>query len=209
MGKPNTMRPKLDFWYEFASTYSYLAALRIEAAAKERNVDIVWRPFLLGPIFKVQGWDSSPFNLLPAKGGYMWRDLERLCAAQGLAFRKPDPFPQSSLLAARIAWTDQMVIHRPEFSRRVFLAEFAGGGRIDDEAVLAGILRGLDLDDRAIIAAARSDRVKLRLRRETDEAIRLGLFGAPSFVTADGEIFWGNDRLDAALDWAASKAEAL
>lgn len=203
------MRPKLDFWYEFASTYSYLAALRIEALAKERKVDVVWRPFLLGPIFKAQGWDSSPFNLFPAKGGYMWRDLERLCATQGLAFRKPDPFPQSSLLAARIAWTDQMIIHRPEFSRRVFLAEFAEGRRIDDEAVLAGILRSLDLDDRTILAAARSERVKLRLRRETDEAIRLGLFGAPSFVTADGELFWGNDRLDAALDWAADRAEDL
>lgn len=203
------MHPKLDFWYEFASTYSYLAALRIDGLARERKVDIVWRPFLLGPIFKAQGWDSSPFNLFPAKGGYMWRDLERLCAAQGLAFRKPDPFPPSSLLAARIAWTDQMTIHRPEFSRRVFLAEFAGAARIDDEEVLAGILRSLDLDDRAIIAAASSEKVKLRLRRETDEATRLGLFGAPSFVTDDGEHFWGNDRLDAALDWAASRAQDL
>lgn len=203
------MRPKLDFWYEFASTYAYLAALRIEDLARERKVDIVWRPFLLGPIFKAQGWESSPFNLFPAKGGYMWRDLERLCAAQGLEFRKPEPFPQSSLLAARIAWTDQMVTRRAEYSRRVFLAEFAEARRIDDETALAGILRSLDLDDRMILAAANSDKVKLRLRRETDQAIRLGLFGAPSFITADGELFWGNDRLEAALDWAASRAEEL
>lgn len=196
------MRPKLDFWYEFASTYSYPAALRLEAAAKERNVDIAWRPFLLGPIFKAQGWSTSPFNLFPAKGAYMWRDLERLCAAQGLEFRKPDPFPQSSLLAARIAWTDQLVPRRTEYSRQVFLAEFAAGIRIDSEAVLSGILRGLDLDAQGIIAAARSDKVKLRLRHATEEALRLQLFGAPSFVTADGETFWGNDRLEAALDWA-------
>ena len=203
------MRPKLDFWYEFASTYSYPAAFRVEAAAKERKVDIVWRPFLLGPIFKAQGWDSSPFNLFPAKGAYLWRDLERLCAAQGLCFRKPDPFPQASLLAARIALTDQMVTHRPEFSRRVFLAEFAEGAHIDDEGVMARILKGLDLDACGIIAAARSEKVKLRLRRATDEAARLGLFGAPSFVTADGEIFWGNDRMEAALDWALCKTSAL
>ncbi|HTN98152.1 MAG TPA: 2-hydroxychromene-2-carboxylate isomerase [Nordella sp.] len=203
------MRPKLDFWYEFASTYSYPAALRIAAAAKERNVDVAWRPFLLGPIFKAQGWDTSPFNLFPAKGAYMWRDLERLCAAQGLEFRKPDPFPQSSLLAARIAWTDQLVTHRAEYSRRVFLTEFANGSRIDDEAVLAGLLRGLDLDAPGIITAARTEKVKLRLRHATEEALRLQLFGAPSFVTAEGEVFWGNDRLEAALDWAASRAEAL
>lgn len=201
------MRPKLDFWYEFASTYSYLAAMRIEAAARERNVDIAWRPFLLGPIFKAQGWSTSPFNLFPVKGAYMWRDLERLCDAQGLKFRKPDPFPQSSLLAARIAWTDQLVPHRAEYARRIFLTEFTEGARIDDDAVLVGILRSLDLDAPGIIAAARSEPVKLRLRQATEEAIRLQLFGAPSFVAADGEVFWGNDRLEAALDWAARQPE--
>jgi 2-hydroxychromene-2-carboxylate isomerase len=196
------MRPKLDFWYEFASTYSYLAAMRIEALARERAIAVVWRPFLLGPIFKAQGWDTSPFNLFPVKGAYMWRDLERLSAAQGLSFRKPDPFPQSSLKAARIAWTDGVEPRRAEFSRRVFLAQFAEGLRIDADTVLEDILKGLDLDAAAIMAQSRSDQVKLRLRKETEEAMRLNLFGAPSFVTKDGEIFWGNDRLEAALNWA-------
>jgi 2-hydroxychromene-2-carboxylate isomerase len=196
------MRPKLDFWYEFASTYSYPAALRIEALAIERNVDIAWRPFLLGPIFKAQGWDSSPFNLFPAKGAYMWRDLERLCDAQGLKFRKPDPFPQSSLLASRLALTDEVTPKRAEFSRRVYLVEFAEGARIDDETVLKGIVTSLGFDADAALAQARSDEVKLALRQATDEAMRVKLFGAPSFVTPKGEVFWGNDRLEAALDWA-------
>jgi 2-hydroxychromene-2-carboxylate isomerase len=196
------MRPKLDFWYEFASTYSYLAALRIEALAIERNVDIAWRPFLLGPIFKAQGWDSSPFNLFPAKGAYMWRDLERLCDAQGLKFRKPDPFPQSSLLASRLALTDEVTPKRAEFSRRVYLVEFAEGARIDDETVLKGIVTSLGFDADAALAQGRSDEVKLALRQATDEAMRVKLFGAPSFVTPKGEVFWGNDRLEAALDWA-------
>ena len=199
------MRPQLDFWYEFASTYSYLAALRIEAQAKERNMDIAWRPFLLGPIFKAQGWATSPFNLYPAKGAYMWRDLERLCDVQGLKFRKPDPFPQSSLTAARIALTDEVAPQRAEFSRRVYLAEFAEGARIDDDAVLEAIVDSIGLDGEAVLEAARSDAVKLRLRQATEEAIRLNLFGAPSFVTPDGEVFWGNDRLEMALSWAGRR----
>lgn len=199
------MRATVDFWYEFASTYSYLAALRIEALAREKAVAIVWRPFLLGPIFKAQGWGTSPFNLFPAKGAYMWRDLERLSAAQGVAFRKPDLFPQSSLKAARIAWTDGVGPHRGEFSRKVFLAQFAEGRRIDDETVLEDILESLGLDVAAVLVQSRSDQVKLRLRQETEEAMRLNLFGAPSFVTGDGEIFWGNDRLEAALNWAKQK----
>jgi len=199
------MRPQLDFWYEFASTYSYLAALRIEAQAKERNMDIAWRPFLLGPIFKAQGWATSPFNLYPAKGAYMWRDLERLCDVQGLKFRKPDPFPQSSLTAARIALTDEVAPQRAEFSRRVYLAEFAEGARIDDDAVLEAVVDSIGLDGEAVLEAARSDAVKLRLRQATEEAIRLNLFGAPSFVTPDGEVFWGNDRLEMALSWAGRR----
>ena len=200
------MRVKLDFWYEFASTYSYLAALRIEALAKERNMDVAWRPFLLGPILKTQGWDTSPFNLFPRKGAYMWRDVERLADAQGLKFRKPDPFPQSSLMAARIALTDEVTPKRAEFSRRVYLAQFADGARIDDDTVLRTIVDSLALDGATVLDVAHSDAVKLRLRQATDEAMRLGLFGAPNFVTGDGEIFWGNDRLETALSWAAQRS---
>jgi 2-hydroxychromene-2-carboxylate isomerase len=196
------MRPKLDFWYEFASTYSYLAALRIAALAQDRNVDIAWRPFLLGPVFKAQGWDTSPFNLFPVKGAYMWRDIERLCEAQGLKFRRPDPFPQSSLLTARIALTPEVTPRRAEYSRRVYLAHFAEGVRIDDKAALKDILISLRLDADAALTQAQSDDVKLELRQATEAAMRLQLFGAPSFVTAKGEIFWGNDRLESALTWA-------
>ena len=67
--------PKLEFWYEFASTYSYPAAMGIEALAETAGVEVVWRPFLLGPIFGEQGWNDSPFNIYPAKGRYMWRDM--------------------------------------------------------------------------------------------------------------------------------------
>jgi 2-hydroxychromene-2-carboxylate isomerase len=166
-------------------------------------MDVAWRPFLLGPVFKAQGWDTSPFNLFPAKGAYMWRDLERLCAAQGLRFRKPEPFPQSSLLAARLALTAEVTPRRAEFSRLVYLAHFGDGARLDDEPALRGIVEDLGADPDAALMQAKSDAVKLDLRRATEEAMRLGLFGAPSVVTPRGEVFWGNDRLEAAFDWAA------
>lgn len=94
----------IDFWYDLASTYSYLAAFDIEAKAAAAGVEVVWRPFLLGPIFKAQGWETSPFNLYQAKGRYMWRDLERRAARQGLPpIQRPSAFPQNGLLAARVA----------------------------------------------------------------------------------------------------------
>ena len=74
-------RAPLQFWFEFASTYSYPAASRVGALAAAAGAALEWRPFLLGPIFRDQGWNDSPFNVYPVKGRYMWRDLERLCAA--------------------------------------------------------------------------------------------------------------------------------
>jgi len=193
----------VEFWYEFASTYSYPAAMRIEALAAPRGVKVVWRPFLLGPLFAQAGWRDSPFNLYPAKGRYMWRDVERICASLGLAFARPSPFPQNSLLAARVAVSLDDEI-RPEFSRRVYLAEFAEGKAIA-RAAIAGVLDGLGLDAEARLAAAEDAANKQKLKAEVERAAALGLFGAPTLVAEDGEIFWGNDRLEQGLDWAIGK----
>src|SRR5215470_9021806 len=134
------MQPSLTFWYEFASTYSWLAAERVETLAAQAGVEVAWRPFLLGPIFAAQGWTSSPFNLFPAKGRNMWRDMERQCAHMGLPrIVRPDPFPQNSLLAARVA-TVLPVAARPQFSRAVYRAQFTQGRSIADRKVLAAIL---------------------------------------------------------------------
>ena len=93
----------LDFFFEFASTYSYPAVMRIGDLAREAGVAVRWRPFLLGPIFKAQGLETSPFNIYTSKGRYMWRDLARTCDELSLPFRRPEPFPQNGLLAARVA----------------------------------------------------------------------------------------------------------
>jgi 2-hydroxychromene-2-carboxylate isomerase len=192
----------IDFWFDFASTYSYPAALRIAPLAQAAGVRVRFRPFLLGPIFKAQGWSTSPFNLYPAKGDYMWRDLERLCAELALPLRRPDPFPQHSLLAARVALVGLDQNWGDDFCRAVFRAEFAEGRAIDDAEVMADVLMELGVEPGPVLEAAQSDATKTKLRSETEEAQRQGIFGAPSFVTGDGELFWGNDRLEQALRWA-------
>jgi 2-hydroxychromene-2-carboxylate isomerase len=197
--------PVLDIWFDFASTYSYPAAMRIAPLAAKAGVTVRFRPFLLGPIFKAQGWDSSPFNLYPAKGRYMWRDLERLCADLSLPFRQPETFPQPSLLAARVALVGLAETWGEEFCRAVFRAEFAEAGRIDDIATLARLLTPFGVNPDDVLAKAQSEPNKRRLRDETQTAQQLGIFGAPTFVTADGELFWGNDRLEPALAWALKK----
>jgi 2-hydroxychromene-2-carboxylate isomerase len=202
--------PVVDFWFDFASTYSYPAAMRVGPLAAQAGVEVRFRPFLLGPIFKAQGWTTSPFNLYPAKGRHMWRDLERLCAELGLPFRRPDPFPQNSLLAARVGIAALDHAWGKDFCRALFRAEFGSGTRIDHAAAIDNVLADMQIEAAPVLAAAQSDAIKARLRAQTEAAQQLGLFGAPSFTTADGELFWGNDRLEQALRWArqwASRAD--
>lgn len=194
-------RPVVEFWYEFASTYSWLAVMRIEALAEDAGVEVEWKPFLLGPVFMALGWNDSPFNIYPPKGRYMWRDLERLAARYGQPFRMPSRFPRSSVLAARVALVGAEESWVGAFSRAVMLANFAEDRDIGEEEVIADILRTLGLDAAAVIERAQSEDNKLALRRQTDRACALGLFGAPSFRVGE-ELFWGNDRLEDALDWA-------
>lgn len=197
-------RPSFEFWYEFASTYSYLTAIRIGALASEAGVELLWRPFLLGPIFQAQGWETSPFNIYPAKGRYMVRDIERIAAERGRTFKMPAVFPANGLAAARIA----LVGDEPgegwvgEFTRHVYEAQFERQADIANEAILAEILTLMGRSAPALIARSRSSANKERLRLQSARAVELGIFGAPSFITQDGELFWGDDRLEQALAWA-------
>jgi 2-hydroxychromene-2-carboxylate isomerase len=120
-----------------------------------------------------------------------------------LPFRRPEPFPQNSLLGARVALVGLAEAWGEDFCEGLYRAQFGGSGRrIDDPATVTDILSGLNIDGERVLATAQSDKIKSQLRAQTGEAERLGVFGAPSFITTDGELFWGNDRLERALRWA-------
>src|SRR6185312_7745615 len=138
--------------------------MRIAPLGKTHGISVRWRPFLLGPIFKSQGWNNSPFNLYPAKGRYMWRDLERVCGALGLPFAQPSPFPQNSVLAARIALVGLAQSWGEDFCRAIYRAEFGEGRNIAEPATAAAVLVALDQDAKAIFQAAQTAAVKNVLR---------------------------------------------
>jgi 2-hydroxychromene-2-carboxylate isomerase len=196
----------VELWFEFGSTYSYLSAARIEDVAAAAGVPVLWEPFLLGPIFAEQGWDDSPFNVYPAKGRYMWRDMERLCAKYRIPFTRPSHFPRNGLLAARIACLAKATSEHwlPEFARAVFRANFAEDRDIGDAAEIRSILDSLGQQGVQLVEQAQAPENKLRLREQTRRAKVLGIFGAPNFVVG-AELFWGNDRLEDALAWAGSR----
>jgi 2-hydroxychromene-2-carboxylate isomerase len=190
----------LQFWYEFASTYSYVAAMRVEKECARAGVTLEYRPFLLGPIFQeLLGIKDSPFNVQPARGRYMWRDLERLCQKHGLRWRRPSVFPRPSVLAARVALAAGPAI--APVTRAIFAANFADDQDISDPAVLRRLVESAGADGEGILARAQTEEVKDRLRANTAEAKRIGVFGAPDFMVG-GELFFGQDRLEDAIAWA-------
>ena len=120
----------------------------------------------------------------------MWRDLERICGELGLPFRRPHPFPQNTLLAAGVAVVGLAQPWGEEYCRAIYRAEFGEGRNLEETETIARVLEDLGQNVSAVLECAQSAENKEQLRANTEEAQRLDIFGSPSFVTADGELFW-------------------
>ena len=198
----------IEFWFDFASNYSYLSVMRLRGIRQLAPEGVAWRPFLLGPIFKDAGWNNSPFVLQKDKGAYVWQDMPRQCAKYGLPWRQPSEFPRNSLLAARVGILCEEQTWMPDFCERVMLANFAEDRDIGGVECIGDILSALGRDAEAILRDAQADDNKARLRARTEQAMALHIFGAPTFMVGDA-MFWGNDRLDDALAHAKGAAPPL
>ncbi len=185
----------LQFWFSFGSTYTYLSTQRIEELARSREVGIDWKPFILKTISSGSGNQSNP-----RKVNYMWRDLKRRADRHGLEFNKPTIYPVDYQLTARVALIASHERWCPEFTKLVFRWNFVDGRQIGIEGNLEAALREIEKDSQVVIAKAESGEIVEEMQRQTDKAKSLGIFGSPSFITGD-ELFWGDDRLEEALDW--------
>ncbi len=198
----------IEFWFEFGSNYSYLSVMRIADAAARLNVKILWKPFLLGPIFRSFGWDNSPFVLQKAKGDYVWKDMVRECRRYQLPWVKPTTFPRAAVLPLRVAVVGAEQDWMGAFCQRMMLLNFAEDRDIDSVETVTEVLDQLNLPTQQILSAAQSDANKLKLREQTETAKTRGIFGAPTFFVGE-DIFWGNDRLDDALAQCAANQEQV
>lgn len=193
------MKP-IDFWFSIGSTYTCLTVMRLQAYASEHGLSFNWRPFNVRTILVEQ--NNIPFAGKPVKAAYMWRDIERRAEKYGLQVSVPAPYPlehlpranQVALLGMREGWGQDYVI-------ATYRRWFQGGHPAGSEPNLSDSLREIGQQPIRIIEAAASTEIENALAVETEEAKRLGVFGAPSFVVGD-EIFWGDDRLDDAASWA-------
>jgi 2-hydroxychromene-2-carboxylate isomerase len=197
---------EIEFWFEFGSSYSYLSVMRIEDEARRSRIGIRWKPFLLGPIFRALGMGNSPFVLHKEKGAYVWQDMARQCRKYGLRWQQPSAFPRLGVLPSRVALVGAEELWIGAFCRHVMELNFALDQEISQPEPIGSILTELGLPARDILSEAQSEPAKIRLREQTEEARRRGVFGAPTFFVGT-EMFWGNDRLDDALRFASERAQ--
>ncbi|MCG7519650.1 2-hydroxychromene-2-carboxylate isomerase [Ruegeria sp. Ofav3-42] len=192
--------PEIDFWYSIGSTYSYLTIMRLDDWCDEHDAAVNWRPFNVRTVMSEQ--KNIPFAGKPVKSAYMWRDIERRSAKYHLHAKLPAPYPISDLaLANQVALLGMSDGWGKAFTQNLYRIWFEDGIEAGSETAISEALHRCQQDPRLTLARARSPDTVAALETETDQATKLGVFGAPSLVVR-GEVFWGDDRLDDALSWA-------
>ena len=191
---------KIEFWYSIGSTYSYLTVMRLPEVERALGVEIRWRPFNVRRVMIEQ--NNIPFKDKPVKTAYMWRDIERRAGRYGLSPQIPAPYPIPGLvLANQIAALGVEEGWVSDYTRATYRRWFERGEPAGEEPNLFGSLEEIGCDPNRVLATAQSERIIDALAQATEEAMGLGVFGSPTFVV-DGEVFWGDDRLEDALLWA-------
>lgn len=191
--------PTIDFWVSIGSTYSYLSVMRIDDVAKANGIKFRWRPFSVRSIMVEQ--NNIPFRDKPVKMNYMWRDIARRAQKYNLPARLPAPYPLAEFdLANKVAIVGEDKDWGIAYIQAAFRRWFQDGEEAGSEPNLSDSLREAGQRPEAIIQEARSEPIERRYQQATQDAKSLGIFGSPTFVV-DGEIFWGDDRLDDAISW--------
>jgi 2-hydroxychromene-2-carboxylate isomerase len=189
----------IDFWFTMGSTYTYLSVLRLPDMARASSVSFRWRPFHLMVLLREM--KHVPFADKPAKSAYMWRDIERRAAMYGIPAQLPAPYPiahsERANLVAIVGMREGWGV---DYVRAAYRRWFQAGEPNGSEANLSASLHEVGQEPTRVLALAGETAAGDMLAAETETARSLGLFGSPHFVVGR-ELFWGDDRLEDALDW--------
>lgn len=186
------MSQEVEFFFDFGSPYTYLAVTQLGRLTEKTGAEIKWKPFLLGAVFKGSG-NQSPAAVRP-KIMHLMVDLQRWVKLYGVSFKMPSAFPINTITALRMALAAAEKDSVARFSGRVFRAYWEENTDISKDEILVGLAADEGLDGEALLARTKDQEIKDQLKANTDDAIKRGAFGAPTFFVGK-EMFWGNDRL--------------
>jgi 2-hydroxychromene-2-carboxylate isomerase len=194
------MAAPIEFYYDFASPYGYMAATRIGALAAKHGRDVQWKPILLGVVFKVTG--GVPLPTAPLKGDYSRRDMERSARLSKIPFKVPSKFPIAGQSPSRVIYSLEAEgpARQQEVTLALYRAYMVEDKDISSPEVSAEVAATVGMDRQQVLDLIADPVMKEKLKTETEAAIQRGVCGSP-FMIVDGEPFWGFDRLDQVDRW--------
>ena len=181
------------FFFDYNSPYSYIASLLIEDVCGRHNAEVHWKPFVLGGIFKAD--DTRPAHTIEKRRTYMLQDLQNLAEFHGLPYKPRTEFLFNPILSERVTLQASQGQERARAVHSLYRGAFAEDLDLGDPAVVSRLLDEAGLDGAALVEGSQQQSVKDALRENTEEAARLGVFGAPTYFMEDGRMFWGHDRV--------------
>jgi 2-hydroxychromene-2-carboxylate isomerase len=193
------MSKTVEFFFDLGSPATYLAYTQLPKICEQTDSQLIYRPMLLGGVFKATG-NASPITV-PAKGRYMFQDLDRYAKRYGVPLKFNPHFPINTLMLMR-AVTGMQLRHPERFQAFIdclFHALWVEGRSLDDPATVAAVLTQNGFDPNEVLALTADEDVKAALKENTEEAVQRGVFGAPSMFV-EGQLFFGQDRLDFVLE---------
>ena len=186
------MSKSVDFYFDLTSPYAYLASKKIDGMCESAGAKAVWKPFFLGGVMQATG--NKPPATLPAKGKYLFQDVNEWAEFYGVPLKFPSKFPLNSIKPMRACLAAEEQGKLREFASAMYDAYWGNGKIIDDPAVIGEIAGSVGLDVQKLFARIEEQEIKDKLKANTDTAVAAGAFGAPTMVV-DGRMYWGNDRL--------------
>jgi 2-hydroxychromene-2-carboxylate isomerase len=197
------MANPIDFYFDFSSPYGYLASTKIDELAAKHGRAVIWRPILLGAVFKITG--GQPLATIPLKNSYSAHDMARSARLMNVPFKLPTKFPVAGQAPSRaFYWVgDKDPALAKKLAQALYHAYFAEDRDISNPEVTGNVAAKLGVDKAGLSQALNEPAIKERLRIEVDAAIERGVFGSP-YIVIDGEPFWGSDRLDQVERWLAT-----
>lgn len=193
------MIKSFDFFFDFASPYTFLAHKKIRKLEKENSIKIKYKPILLGGLLKSSGGKANAD--IPTKGKYMIRDCKLWAEKEKISFKFNSYFPISSLILMRCALVSKKKGFMQNFVNKVFDSLWVDGLNLNDNLILEKLLKNLEINPKNFLMDASSQDIKDELKKRTDEAFLKGVFGAPSFIV-NNKVFWGQDRIEFAVNEA-------
>lgn len=185
---------KLEFFFDFASPYSYIASHQIEAVAEKHGTELVWQPFVLGGVFQAIGANAPRDN--KPKGEYLLQDLEDLTALYGIPYKQRTEFIIRSILPLRATLQIPQGQERARAVHALYKGSWAEDQDMSKAEVVVGLLTDAGFDGAALVEGTQQPAVKDELRKNTEDIVSRGGFGAPTYFVDDSKMFWGHDRLD-------------